>query len=122
MQKILVADDSASIRMMLANTLTSAGFEVKASEDGQIALNCAEDFGPDLVITDLNMPNLNGIELVRALRLKPSFKFTPILVLTTEGQDENKQAGRQAGATGWMVKPFKPDRLVAIVKKVLKDF
>ncbi len=120
-KRILIADDSGSIRQMLSFVLTEAGFEVKAAEDGQEALNIAPGFAPHLVITDLNMPNINGIELVKSLRGLPSFKFIPILVLTTEGQEENKQAGRAAGATGWLVKPFLPEKLLAVVKKVLPN-
>ncbi len=120
-KRILIADDSGSIRQMLSFVLTEAGFEVKAAEDGQEALNMAPDFAPHLVITDLNMPNINGIELVKSLRGLPNFKFIPILVLTTEGQEENKQAGRAAGATGWLVKPFLPEKLLAVVKKVLPN-
>lgn len=118
-KRILIADDSGSIRQMLSFVLSEAGFEVKAAEDGQEALNMAPGFAPHLVITDLNMPNINGIELVKSLRGLPDFKFIPILVLTTEGQEENKQAGRAAGATGWLVKPFLPEKLLAVVKKVL---
>lgn len=118
-KRILIADDSGSIRQMLSFVLTDAGFEVKAAEDGQEALAMAPDFAPHLVITDLNMPNLNGIELIKALRSIQNFRFIPILVLTTEGQDENKQAGRAAGATGWLVKPFMPEKLLAVVRKVL---
>lgn len=118
-KRILIADDSGSIRQMLAFVLREAGFEVLAAQDGQEALDKAEGFAPHLVITDLNMPYLNGFELVKALRALPSFRFIPILVLTTEGQDENKQAGRAAGATGWLVKPFLPEKLLAVVNKVL---
>ena len=120
-KRILIADDSGSIREMLAFVLTQAGYEVLSARDGQEALDKAPAFGPHLVITDLNMPNLNGIELVKNLRGMTNFKFTPILVLTTEGQDEKKQTGKAAGATGWLVKPFKPEKLLAVVGKVLPN-
>lgn len=120
-KRILIADDSGSIRQMLSYVLSNAGFEVKAAEDGREALEMAADFSPHLVITDLNMPNINGIELVKSLRGMPEFKFIPILVLTTEGQEENKNAGRAAGATGWLVKPFLPEKLLAVVRKVLPN-
>ncbi len=120
-KRILIADDSGSIREMLAFVLTQAGYEVLSAQDGQEALDKAPAFSPHLVITDLNMPNLNGIELVKNLRGMTNFRFTPILVLTTEGQDEKKQAGKAAGATGWLVKPFKPEKLLAVVGKVLPN-
>ncbi len=120
-KRILIADDSGSIREMLAFVLTQAGYEVLSAQDGQEALDKASAFSPHLVITDLNMPNLNGIELVKNLRGMTNFRFTPILVLTTEGQDEKKQAGKAAGATGWLVKPFKPEKLLAVVGKVLPN-
>jgi len=120
-KRILIADDSGSIRQMLSFVLSDAGYEVKAAEDGQEAIDMASGFAPHLVITDLNMPNINGIELVKFLRGMPEFKFIPILVLTTEGQEENKNAGRAAGATGWLVKPFLPEKLLAVVKKVLPN-
>ncbi len=120
-KRILIADDSGSIREMLAFVLTQAGYEVLSVQDGREALDKAQAFSPHLVITDLNMPNLNGIELVKNLRGMTNFRFTPILVLTTEGQDEKKQAGKAAGATGWLVKPFKPEKLLAVVGKVLPN-
>ncbi len=118
-RKILIADDSGSIRQMLAFVLTQAGFEVESAQDGQDALLKIQGFTPDLVITDLNMPNINGIELVKRVRALANFRFIPILILTTEGQEELKQAGKAAGATGWLVKPFQPEKLLAVVKKVL---
>ncbi len=120
-KRILIADDSASIRQMLSWTLKDAGFEVLEASDGDDAISKAGGFRPDMVITDLNMPNRNGIDLVKSLRSEIAFKFIPILVLTTEGQDYNKQAGRAAGASGWLLKPFNPDRLIAVVNKLLYD-
>lgn len=119
MTKILVVDDSASIRQMVVFTLKTAGFDVKDASDGDEALDIAKKQTFDLVITDVNMPNMDGITLCRELRALPAFKFTPILMLTTESSTEKKQAGRAAGATGWIVKPFNPDQLLATVNKVV---
>ena len=119
MTKILAVDDSASMRQMVAFTLKSAGFDVTDASDGVEALQIAKGQSFDVVITDVNMPNMDGITLCRELRALPSFKFTPILMLTTESSAEKKQAGRGAGATGWIVKPFNPDQLLATVNKVI---
>ncbi len=116
---IMTVDDSASVRQMVSFTLRDAGYEVVEAIDGRDALNKLNVQTPAMVITDLNMPNLDGIGLIKELRAKPACKFIPIVMLTTESQAERKQEGRQAGATGWIVKPFKPDQLLAIVKKVL---
>lgn len=118
MIKILIADDSPSIRMMLGTVLRENGYEVTDAENGRLALEKASSFKPDLVITDLNMPEMNGFSLVENLRKDGQFKFTPILLLTTEGQDEKKQIGRALGATGWLIKPFNPEKLIAVVKKL----
>jgi len=119
MTKILAVDDSASMRQMVAFTLKSAGFDVTDASDGDEALQIAKGQSFDVVITDVNMPNMDGITLCRELRALPSFKFTPILMLTTESSADKKQAGRSAGATGWIVKPFNPDQLLATVNKVI---
>lgn len=120
MAKILIADDSASMRQMVEFTLREAGHEVVAAEDGLAALNLAKGgTTADLVITDINMPNMDGITLIRELRTLPDFKFTPILTLTTESTAEKKLEGKEAGATGWIVKPFNPEKLLATVNKVL---
>lgn len=119
MAKILVADDSASMRQMIEFTLKEAGHQVVVATDGQEALNIAKGLTTDLVITDVNMPNMDGISLIRELRELPSYKFTPILTLTTESTTEKKQEGKSAGATGWIVKPFNPERLLATLNKVL---
>lgn len=116
----LVVDDSTSMRQMVVFTLQTAGFETIEGANGVEALAVSENAPVDLVITDLNMPEMDGITLIKELRNRPSFKFTPILLLTTESQDTKKQEGKAAGATGWMVKPFNPDQLLAIVKKVVK--
>jgi two-component system chemotaxis response regulator CheY len=119
MPRILAVDDSPSMRQMVSATLTSAGYEVEEAEDGVQALQLAGRQRFDLVITDVNMPNMDGITLVRELRGKPNYKFVPLLILTTEATSERKMQGKNAGATGWLVKPFNPDRLLATIQKVL---
>lgn len=116
---IMTVDDSASVRQMVSFTLQQAGYEVVLAVDGRDALAKLNGGGVHLVLTDLNMPNLDGIGLIRQLRADARYKFTPIIMLTTESQGEKKQAGKAAGATGWIVKPFQPEQLVAVVKKVL---
>lgn len=116
----LVVDDSTSMRQMVAFTLQSAGFEVVEGCDGKDALAKSQGGTFNLVVTDLNMPNMDGITLIKELRTLPAFKFIPILMLTTESQDEKKQQGRAAGATGWMTKPFNPEQLLQVVAKVVK--
>ncbi|WP_054029675.1 response regulator [Desulfatitalea tepidiphila] len=118
-KKIMTVDDSASVRQMVSFTLKGAGYEVSEAQDGRDALNKLNGAGVQMVITDLNMPNMNGLELIKALRAKPECKFMPIVFLTTESQAEKKNEAKAAGATGWIVKPFKPDQLLAVVKKVL---
>ena len=119
MAQILVVDDSTTMRQMVAFTLTSAGHEVTEAPDGNKALGLAKQRKFDLVITDVNMPGMNGIDLVQNLRGLPECKFIPILVLTTEAGAELKQKGKSAGATGWIVKPFNPEVLLDTLKKVL---
>ena len=120
MSKIIMSvDDSASIRQMVSFTLTQAGYEVVEAVDGKDALSKLNGTTVQLVLTDLNMPNMDGIELIRNLRANPTCKFVPIVLLTTESQAEKKQEGKAAGATGWIVKPFKPEQLIAVVKKVI---
>lgn len=116
---IMTVDDSASIRQMVNFTLQGAGYQVVEAVDGQDALGKLQDAEVQMVLTDLNMPNMDGIELIRNLRATPACKFIPIIMLTTESQAEKKQQGKAAGATGWIVKPFKPEQLLAVVKKVL---
>lgn len=118
-KKILTVDDSPSIRKMVSFTLRGAGFEVIEAEDGQDGLDKAKLIAIDLVLADQNMPRMDGLTLVQSLRALPQYRTTPILMLTTESGDDMKAKGRAAGATGWMVKPFDPERLVAVVKKVL---
>lgn len=119
MARILAVDDSKSIRQMVVFTLQSAGHEVVEAEDGVQGLNTAKGSTFNLVLTDINMPNMDGIELIKQLRAIPSYKFTPILTLTTEAGAEKKSEGKAAGATGWIVKPFNPEQLLATIKKVL---
>ena len=119
MASILAVDDSASMRQMVAMTLKQAGYEVVEAVDGEAALQLAKSKAFNLVLTDVNMPKMDGIALTRQLRALPNYKFTPILTLTTESAADKKQEGKAAGATGWIVKPFNPDQLLATVKKVL---
>ena len=119
MARILVVDDSTTMRQMVSFTLQDAGHEVTEAADGIAALAEAKGRKFDLVITDVNMPGMNGIDLVKSLRELTDFKFTPILVLTTESAQDVKSRGRDAGATGWIVKPFSPEVLLATLKKVL---
>ncbi len=119
MHTILAVDDSASMRQMVAFTLKNAGYDVTEAVDGQDALDKAMAGDFDLVLTDQNMPGLDGIGLTKKLRDQPKFKSTPILILTTESSDQMKQAGRAAGATGWVVKPFDPAKLIEVIKKVV---
>lgn len=119
MAKILAVDDSASMRQMVSYTLKGAGHDVVEAADGVEALKAAKAQGFDLVISDVNMPNMDGISLIKELRQLAPFKFTPILMLTTESGAEKKGEGKAAGATGWIVKPFNPDQLLATVGKVL---
>ncbi|MSQ69134.1 MAG: response regulator [Gammaproteobacteria bacterium] len=119
MPSILAVDDSASMRQMVSFTLKGAGYDVIEAIDGQDALGKARTKQADVVLTDLNMPNMDGIQLIRELRKLPQYKFTPMLLLTTESAGDIKTEGKAAGATGWLVKPFNPDQLLATLKKVL---
>lgn len=116
---ILAVDDSASMRQMVSFTLKGAGYTVVEAVDGVDALNKAQTQSFDCVVTDVNMPNKDGITLIADLRKLPKYKFTPMLMLTTESGMDKKQAGKAAGATGWIVKPFNPDQLLKTIKKVL---
>ena len=118
MKRILAVDDSKTMRNMISFTLNGAGYNVTEAVDGQEALGIAEGSDFDLIITDINMPNMDGITLLKALRKLAKFSSTPILILTTEGGDDKKNEGRSAGATGWIVKPFDPDKLLKVVGKV----
>lgn len=117
---ILTADDSASMRMMVSFTLKQAGYDVVEAVDGSDALSKMSGCNVDMLITDLNMPNVDGIELIQQVRSNAQYKFMPIIMLTTESADGKKQQGKAAGATGWITKPFQPEQLVAVVQKVLR--
>jgi two-component system chemotaxis response regulator CheY len=116
---VLAVDDSASLRQMVKFTLAGAGYAVVEAEDGEAGAQRARTQAFDLVLTDQNMPRMDGITLVRTLRAMPEYRTTPILVLTTEASDEMKLKGKAAGATGWLVKPFDPQKLLDVVKKVI---
>ena len=117
-KRVLTVDDSRTMRDMVAYTLRNAGFQVSEAEDGQKALQVLRGSKFDLVITDLNIPNLDGVGLIKAVRADAGHRAIPILMLTTESDPEKKQAGKSAGATGWLVKPFNPDKLVELAHRV----
>lgn len=117
-KRVLAVDDSKTMRDMVSFTLKGAGYDVVEAADGLLALDALGSSSVDLVITDINMPNMDGISLVKALRQNPTHSSTPILVLTTESDDSKKNEGRAAGATGWIVKPFEPEKLLKVVQKV----
>ncbi len=120
MAQILAVDDSATMRKMVKLTLSTAGHDVVCAEDGVEALELSrERHDIDLVITDVNMPRMDGITLVRELRALDAYRDTPLLVLSTESSPERKQQGREAGATGWLVKPFDPKQLLFAIDRVL---
>lgn len=119
MKLVLAVDDSRSLRQMVCFSLKTAGFQVTEAVDGLEALELAKSQQFDLVLTDQNMPRMDGLSLIQQLRQLPSYQKVPILMLTTEASDEMKAKGRAAGATGWLVKPFDPDRLIAVVHKVI---
>ena len=116
---IMTVDDSASVRQMVSFTLKEAGYNVIEASDGKAALEKIQNAEPNLIVTDLNMPVMNGIELIKNIRSQPKHKFVPIIMLTTESQNEKKLEGKSAGATGWIVKPFSQEQLLMVVKKVL---
>lgn len=118
-KSILTVDDSASVRQMVGFTLKNAGYSVVEAVDGKDALGKLKG-KIDMILTDLNMPNMDGIEFIKNVRSNPSYKFIPIIMLTTESQASKKQEGKTAGATGWIVKPFKPEQLLDVVKRVLR--
>jgi two-component system, chemotaxis family, chemotaxis protein CheY len=118
-KKILAVDDSGSLRQMVVFSLKAAGYQVVEAIDGQDGLDKAKSGVYDLVLTDQNMPRMDGLTLIRNLRGLPNYEGVPILMLTTEASAEMKAKGRAAGANGWLVKPFDPQRLVEVVKKVI---
>lgn len=119
-KNILIVDDSESIREVVGFTLTNAGHKVKVAVDGEDALKFFDGSKIDLVVTDLHMPNMDGIELIKKVRQMEAYKFIPILFLTTESQQSKKEEAKNAGATGWIVKPFVPEKLLAAISKVVR--
>jgi two-component system chemotaxis response regulator CheY len=119
MRKIMTVDDSATVRQMLSFTLQDAGYEVIEAADGVEALEKLKNESIRMLITDLNMPQMDGIELIREVRKTPGNRFVPIIMLTTESHEQKKQAGKTAGASGWIVKPFRPEQLLRVVNMVL---
>ncbi|QOY86733.1 response regulator [Paludibaculum fermentans] len=120
MKTILTVDDSSSLRQMVSFVLRSNGYDVVEAVDGVDGLAKLDGQAVDLVLTDINMPRMDGIEFTRQLRAMTPYKFVPIVLLTTESHPDKKQQGKAAGATAWIVKPFQPDQLLAVVKKVLR--
>ncbi|MFT5519873.1 MAG: two-component system chemotaxis response regulator CheY [Enterobacterales bacterium] len=119
MTKILAVDDSASMRQMVTFTLSGAGYDVTDACDGQQALDAAKSQQFDVVVSDVNMPIMDGITLIKELRKLPQYRTTPLLLLTTESSGDKKMEGKQAGATGWIVKPFNPEQLLKTIKRVI---
>ncbi len=119
-KKIIIVDDSESIREVVSFTLKNEGYDILTAKDGNEALLLLEDNNPDLIITDLHMPNLNGIGLIKKIRMIEKFKHLPILFLTTESQQEKKMEAKLAGATGWIIKPFSPQKLIHALRRVLR--
>lgn len=118
-KKILCVDDSASIRQLVGLTLTTAGYSVIEAGDGQEALGKVQATDVNLIVTDLNMPTMDGLTMIRKLRQLPSCRGVPIIFLTTESSDDKKREAKEAGATGWITKPFRQEQLLAVVKKLL---
>jgi two-component system chemotaxis response regulator CheY len=116
---ILTVDDSSTVRLVISSTLKNAGYNVVEAVDGQDAIEQLDSGNVNMLITDLNMPRVDGIDLIRHVRRSPGCRFLPIIMLTTESDGEKKQAGKKAGASGWIVKPFKPEQLLSVVKMVL---
>jgi len=119
-KKIMIVDDSASMRQLVSFSLKDAGYDVVAAADAEEALKLAAEGQVEMVVTDLNMPGMDGIELIKKLRAQPNYRFTPIVMLTTESQEAKKQEGKKVGASGWIVKPFTPEQLVGVVQKFVR--
>jgi two-component system, chemotaxis family, chemotaxis protein CheY len=119
MKSIFLVDDSSTLRMSMAGVLSKAGFKVDEAADGDEALDKLKGWKPDLMITDLNMPNVDGITLITEARKLPGMKFVPMLMLTTESQQGKRDAAKAAGATGWLIKPVQPDALLQVIRQVL---
>lgn len=120
MASILIVDDAKSIRELVKLTLLPEGYDVTLAEDGLVAKNKVENEKFNLIITDINMPNMDGIALIKAIRATPGYEYVPVLALTTEKDDEIKAQGKEAGASGWLIKPFDPVKLIETVKKVIR--
>lgn len=120
MKTIMAVDDSASMRQMVSFVLKNGGYEVVLAVNGLDALSKLKGQDLHLFLTDINMPEMDGLEFTRQIRGMPEYKFVPIVLLTTESAERKKQEGKAAGATAWIVKPFKPDQLLAVVKKVMR--
>jgi len=118
-KSILIVDDSSSVRQVVGIALRHAGYDVIESVDGKDALTKLTGQKIHLIISDVNMPNMDGISLVKAVKQMPAYKFTPIVMLTTESQEEKKRQGQEAGAKAWVVKPFKPEQLIGVVQKLV---
>ncbi|AMQ44239.1 chemotaxis protein CheY [Aeromonas veronii] len=116
---ILIVDDSATIRQVVGMTLKGAGYEVMEASDGKDALNKLDGNKINLIISDVNMPNMDGITFVKEAKKLANYKFTPVIMLTTESQDSKKQEGQAAGAKAWVVKPFQPEQMLAAVAKLI---
>ncbi len=119
MKTVMLVDDSATILMSMEAILSQAGLKVVTANNGEAALRLLQKGKPDLIITDLNMPGMDGITLIKHIRKMPGMRFLPILMLTTESQQSKRQEAKAAGATGWIVKPADPDKLIAVIKKVV---
>jgi two-component system chemotaxis response regulator CheY len=115
---IMIVDDSASLRQVVSIALKAAGYEVIEGNDGRDGLAKLNGQKVHLIISDVNMPGMNGFEFVKEVKSRPAYKFTPVMMLTTESQESKKMAGKEAGARAWMVKPFMPDQLLAAVEKL----
>ncbi len=118
LKKIMTVDDSSTVRKVLNEVLSGAGYQVVEASDGEEAVNKLEQTNIDLLVTDLNMPNMNGVELIKRVRQQPGKRFMPIIMLTSESQKEMKTAGKKAGASGWVTKPFRPEQLLSVIQMV----
>lgn len=118
LKKIMTVDDSPTVRHILNMTLSEAGYQVVEAIDGEDAVNMLAQTDIDLLVTDLNMPNMDGVELIKRVRQQPGKRFMPIIMLTAEAQQEMKTEGKKAGASGWITKPFRPEQLLSVVKMV----
>lgn len=117
-KRVMVVDDSSTVRQVLQMTLKKAGYDVTEAADGNAALNLLENDRVDMLVTDLNVPNMDGINLIKRVRRNPGNRFLPIIMLTTGAQPEKKRQGKEAGASGWVTKPFKPEHLLSVVKMI----